>query len=783
MTGLLSLHGPRPVPRWFLPGLAAIFFLSGSSALLYQVLWLRMLGLVFGVTVYAASTVWASFMAGLAIGSFAAGRVADRLRRPLLGFAAAELGIGLSAMATPWMLRTLQARFLTFSPALLDTSFASATALRFGISFLVLLVPTALMGATLPLVLRSSSWSPARLGASSALLYGSNTAGAIAGALAAGLYCIPMLGLTATFRIAGTLNLVAALAAAEVVRRVGTATPSRADDAAVPAVASRAGTTAGARAVVLATFAVSGAVSLGLELIWLRMSILILGPTVYTVSLLLAGVLLGIAAGSYGVALLLRQRRPGVVTLAILEAAIAMSAVLSMLLLTKVPAVVAALPAGLAGLVPAYLLPIAVASLIVAAPPMLLMGVAFPIGLQLWAVRADDPTGARFASGLGTFYSLNVFGAIAGSLLMGFYVLPRYGSGASTLLAAGATMASAIALVAVAQLSPTVRLACATAMAGAFVLLARAVPSTVDMLLLLRHPGEPILWREEGVQTTASIQSIEFGRHRALYLDGYHQADDTGGQIQLHHQIGGLPLAVHPNPRTALVVGLGGGATPGVLARPSSVDVTVIELADTVVRAAAFFQNINFNVLQRPNVHLHLDDGRNFLALTDRRYDIITADAIQPIRAGSASLYSVEYFELVKHALTDGGLALQWVGGNDTQWRLTARTFLTVFPDATVWAGGNLFVGTKHPLRLDQADFALKREIPGFTDAFETIGVKSFDDLVGLFLAGPTELRRFVGEGPILTDDRPILEYFLSQPDVPLDLDGLQGSVTPYLER
>lgn len=774
-------HSATGVPRWFLPALSVTFFLSGTSALIYQVLWLRLLGLVFGVTVYAASTVWASFMAGLAIGSLVAGRVADRAPRPLLWFAGAELGIGLSAMATPWMLRVLQSLFFYFSPAL-NSSLASTTALRFSISFAVLLVPTALMGATLPLVLRSSTLRPERLGASTAILYGSNTAGAIAGALVAGLYCIPILGMTATFRTAGALNLTAAAAAVAISRRLGRALESNQPTAAPPGAAiADVEATAVARWIVLTAFAVSGAVSLGLEVIWLRVSVLILGPTVYVVSLLLSGVLVGIAVGSYAVAPFLRQRRHGVVTLAFLEAAIAISAILSIRILTKVPAAVAALPHGVTGLVPEYLVPIIAASLIVAVPPMLLMGVAFPIGLQLWSVRADDPSASRFASRVAAFYSLNVCGGIVGSLLTGFLLLPHVGSRTSLILVCSATVASAIALLVASPIRRTVRILGSGALVAAFVLLARSVPEPVDSLLALRHPNEPILWREEGIQTTASIHSIVFGRRRVLYLDGYHQADDTGGLTQVHHRIGVLPLALHPNPRTALVVGLGGGATAGALSRYSAVDVTVVELSDTVVRASHFFRNINFDVLQRPNVHLRVDDGRNFLALTRQRYDVITADAIQPIRAGAASLYSAEYFQLVRHALNDGGVVVQWFDGTDAEWRLVARTFLSVFPDATVWAGGSLLVGTKRALRLDAADFNLKLEVPGFGDALRSVGLNRFEDLVELFRAGPADLRRWVGDGPIFTDDRPMIEYFLSQPREPLDLKALRNDVAPYL--
>jgi spermidine synthase len=757
--------------------------LSGTSALIYQVLWLRLLGLVFGVTVYAASTVWASFMAGLAIGSFTAGRVADRVRRPLFWFAGIELCIGLSAMATPWTLRALQGLFFDFSPTL-NSSLAFSTALRFSISFVVLLVPSALMGATLPLVLKSSTLQPERLGVSSAILYGTNTAGAIAGALATGLYWIPVLGMTATFRTAGALNLTAAAAAVTMARRLGTSLESNRPTAASPGAAIAApDATAVARWVVLIAFAISGAVSLALEVIWLRVSVLILGPTVYVVSLLLSGVLFGIAVGSYAVTPFLRWRRYGVATLALLESAIAISALLSIRILTSVPTAVAALPHNVTTIVPEYLVPIVAASLMVAFPPMLLMGVAFPIGLQLWAVRADDPSASRFASRVAAFYSLNVCGGIVGSLLTGFLLLPHFGSRTSLVVVCSVITASAIALMAVAPIRPALRVLGSSAMAVVFVFLARSVPAPVDSLLALRHPGEPILWREEGVQTTASVHSIVFGRRRVLYLDGYHQADDTGGLTQVHHQIGVLPLALHPNPHTALVVGLGGGATAGAMARASTVDVTVVELSDTVIRAADAFRNINYNVLQQPNVHVRVDDGRNFLALTRQRFDIITADAIQPIRAGSASLYSAEYFQLAKHALNEGGVVLQWFEGTDAEWRLVARTFLSVFPEATVWADGSLLVGTKGALRLGAADFNWKLQVPGFGDALRGIGLNRFEDLVGLFRAGPSDLGRWVGQGPILTDDRPILEYFLSQPRKALDLKALRGDVGPHLSR
>ena len=187
--------------------LAALFFCSGASALIYQVLWIRVLGWVFGVTVYAVSTVWASFMGGLAAGSFLAGLVADRVRRPLLWFGIAELLVGATALSTPFVFDWLQSAYVAPYPSLAH-SLAVLTAARFAIAVSVLIVPTVMMGATLPLVIKSSELSGGALGSHVAVLYSSNTAGAIVGTLAAGLYFIPALGIRSTFFVAASLNLM-----------------------------------------------------------------------------------------------------------------------------------------------------------------------------------------------------------------------------------------------------------------------------------------------------------------------------------------------------------------------------------------------------------------------------------------------------------------------------------------------------------------------------------------------------------------------------------------------
>jgi spermidine synthase len=284
----------------------------------------------------------------------------------------------------------------------------------------------------------------------------------------------------------------------------------------------------------------------------------------------------------------------------------------------------------------------------------------------------------------------------------------------------------------------------------------------MSAFIVQRFPGETMVWIEEGVQSTVSVH--QFGKFRMETMDGIHQASDTSGQAFIHHRIGQLPMAIHPNPHDALVVGLGGGATAGAVGLHSGVKVDVVELSPAVVHAASQFEKINYGVLTRPNVRLRVDDGRNHLMLTRWRYDVITADIILPIHAGSTNVYSREYFELARRALNPGGLVAQWIDGTDAEYKMIMRTFLSVFPNATLWAEGSVLIGSTTPLRLTRSDFEWKLGLPDRAQGFRDVGMTSFADLTGLYTAGPKELTRFAGDGPLLTDDRPMVEYFLSLP-------------------
>jgi spermidine synthase len=769
--------------------LLLLFFLSGVSALVYQVLWMRLLALVFGVTVHAASTVLAAFMTGLALGSAVAGRLSDRVARPLAVFAVAEALVAIAALATPLGLTAVEALYVRVYPALSDWPVLVGF-VRLLLSFAVLVVPTTLMGATLPLVVKSALARGTILGRQVSLLYACNTAGAVVGTLVAGIWMIPQLGISWAFRIAAAINLAVAAGAlilsrfsapnaADAPRQSASPDPERMSDAQL--------ITPVGRRLVLLTFAISGFVSFGLEIIWFRMLILLFRPTTYAFTVMLATVLAGIALGSWiSTPFTSRRRLNPLAALAVLEVLLALAAVLSMVLIGQANGIYMGSGPLFAGGPFAYFGPMVVTSIAAIFPAALLMGMAFPIGIDVWVSQVDHRhAGER----IGIIYAVNVAGAVAGSLMTGFVLLPAVGSRSSLLLTCVLSLAAGLLLLT--QLPRRARaLTIATIGVGAFAIIGWSTPDPVIRLLRSRYPRDTPIWRQEDGHATVTIlrhDSNFSAPVHGLYINGMHQASDTPTMVNYHRLIGTLPVAVHPEPRRALVIGAGGGATAGAVAAFSGqTQVDVVELSPAVVEAARQFSGINQDLFQRPNVRLRIDDGRNYMLLTPERYDVITADVILPIHAGAGNLYSVEYYRLMRRVLNNRGIALQWIGSTgETEYKLIMRTFVNVFPHTTLWHGGSLMVGSSRPLVLDEESFLRKQSSPPTKAALDAMGFRSFDELLSRYTAGPAELKLFLGDGPILTDDQPLTEYFLSLPqnDAAVDLSRVRGDVQRHVIR
>ena len=756
--------------------LAALLFGSGASALVYQVLWLRMLSLTFGVTVYAASTVLAAFMTGLAIGSLLAGRIADRARQPLQVFGGVEILIGLCALASPAALTLVHHVYLALVSTFPEYRIALAVA-QFLLPFLVLVVPTVLMGATLPLVTKSSLLRPGALGPRAALLYASNTAGAITGALGVGLSLIPQVGLRRSLLIAASANVFVGLAALLLAAPWRRAEDASGASSAPDPVASGADLSAACRRAVLAVFAVSGFASLGLEIVWFRALTVALGPSSYAFTLMLATVLAGIAAGSFLITPLLRRHADWLQVLALMQAGASLIALRSLHDLRRAPRAPAWLES-IASPEIAYMLPALGASIAAILPTALFFGLAFPVGLRLWA---GDGGHSRTAERIGLMYAVNLVGGILGAVAAGFVLLPMLASRGSVIALAALFLLSALALQAtMARRRPLATVLMAMAVV-VFIERAGEVPRSA---VIARAAGSSVLWYEEGVQSTVVVTGGPEAGSRVMHIDSRHQANDTPAMVFIHARIGLLPAILHPQPQRALVVGLGGGATAGALSQYRGMQIDVVELSPGVIRGAEFFRHVNFDVLRRSNVRTRVDDGRNFLLRARGQYDVITADAIIPTNPGATNLYSVEYFQLVRAALAPGGIALHWNGADaPAEHRLILRAFLAAFPQTTLWGDGKLMVGWKDRAAVSRSRLEAMLGDPGGRAVLRLMNVERFDHLARMFRASPEQARDIAGQGAPLTDDRPLIEYLVRlPPEPPLHLDSVRADIGSILQ-
>jgi len=740
----------------------ALFYLSGIAGLIYQVLWLRRLSVIFGVTVYAASTVLAAFMAGLAIGASLSGRVMRRGIAPLAAFGLAEILIGITGLLSPVLLDAASALYVALHAAAPE-SLGVLTVARLVCSFAILAIPTTMMGITLPLLTAAISQNARTAGSSVSLLYAMNTFGAMSGTLLAGYILIPGIGIRRSFLLAALLNVLVGLIALSMSRSaIPRSSRSESQDEPVPTPSM-----SGLGRTIAVVVAISGFASLGLEIVWFRLMLQFVTATTEAFTAMLTTVLAGIALGGLVASVMLRGRGDLSAVLGAAQAMTGIAAVGSMsFLLWTVQQGWKTM-----GLWPAVLIAIL--------PPSFFMGLGFPLALGIAARSAGDLDRSELARRIGGLYSLNVAGAIAGSLGAGFLLLPKAGS-VNTLIALGALFVVSGLLVLVARRRAW-RWGAALVIASAFFLIARDLPDPFRVAIDRRYGNQLLeFWRDEGAQTAVSVHASQF--QHVLYLDGLHQANDQPAMVALHRAIGHLPMVLHGAPTDVLVVGLGGGATPGAVSQYPGANVQVVELSDSVRKAAPFFAHVNYDLLNRPNVSVRIDDGRNFLSLTDRRFDVITADIIQPGHAGAGHVYSKEYFTLVRNALKDDGVVLQWIGHRPfVEYTLIMRTFLEVFPHATLWHDANFMVGTLKPLTIDPGGLDRMRQHHETRAALDAVGLQDFAVLRSWYTAGPEEMRAFVGAGPVLTDDRPLVEYhhWLPRPEEqpPLNLSSLKGDV------
>ncbi len=727
--------------------LLAIFFASGISALLYQIVWLKYLGLIFGNTVYAASTLIAVFLCGLGLGAFFFSRSLTRVR-PLLAYAAVEALIGTIGAFSPNLFSLLDRAYVAAFPSV-HGSFASMTLLRIGLSAVFLLPPTLLMGGTLPLLVRWFTGERQGSGTAISALYAVNTLGATGGVALAGFVLIPRIGLLATIFTAVVLNFALALVALLLLRATKSATPAQSANAPLQQPGGIR-----ARSVLLASL-LMGFAAIADEVFWSRILLLHLGSSVYAYSLMLFSFLVGIGIGS---ALIERRvdRMNIVRVLAIIELALGAALALQVHFFVHFADLLVAvfrpmIAIGLTSQFPTLLICVLLALLI----PTGLMGAAFPLTVRLYEMSADEGE----TRAVGKVYLANTIGSITGSVTAGFLLIHAIGSQNGLFLMAAINLAiGAWLLRERAALIPFAVLAAAVFFAKP--------DEVIRSAGLFKDPSPILLFRED---VTATVTLRQLGpNYLSLELNGVNVAGTSHDLIGTQKLQGHIPLLLHPNPKSVLHIGFGSGGTAWAVSRHPVSNITIAEISPEVLETSdAKLRSVNHGVLHDPRVHVEINDGRNYVLAAREKFDVILSDSIHPRYAGNGSLYTKDYFELCRRRLNPGGIVSMWL----PMYSLTTRNYLQivrafrdVFPNTTIWYVPNIpnaftiVIGRMEPGPIP-FDRIAAHWTPAVSQELSEIGMGEPGTLASAFLCGPADVERITRDIPPHIDDLPSVEY------------------------
>ncbi len=753
--------------------LRILFFLSGATGLVYQVVWLRELILVFGATVFASSAVLATFMGGLALGSYWASRRADGWRvSPLRAYGYLELGIAAYAAVIPFLLHGIRPALLIAWRLGADSRFVGFGLVKFAAIALLILPATTLMGATLPVLARAASTPGGRLGGAVGALYAANTFGAVVGTVAAAFVALPLLGNTKTLVAAVGINAAVGFWAWWLGRGVpATAAPEPAADD------SHDGTR-----ILALIFAASGCAAMVLEVAWTRGLALVLGSSVYAYAAMLSAFLVGLAAGALAASRLLARRR--IDSSRALAAALVLAggcAFATSYLLQSMPRAFAEIYFRLAPSPNGWLAAEVVLAACVMAPTTFLLGWVFPLVLD----RAGRRGG--IASSVGGLYAANTLGTIVGATIGGFLIVPRWGVSGS-LVAAGSfqVVLGAIVLAALASGAPRRRVLAAGSLAALAVAFVAARPRW-DLLLMnsgvymnvqdvARSQGwgeffrearsdKEVLYARDGL--TASVLVAREPTKNNVYLAVNGKVDASSREdLETQIMLGHIPLLFHPAPRNVLIVGLASGITVGAAASHPVESIRVVEIERTMLDAARCFAPYNGSVLDDPRVSVSVNDARNELELNPATYDVIVSEPSNPWMTVASNLFTQEFFGIVKSRLRPGGVFGQWVQAyclEPPYLRSILAAIHGSFPHVTVFETGNgtdfLVVGSDRPLAFDRSeldtrmsDFRVKLDLA-------RVGVSTPEDILAMLQTGGSEFERVVRGSRKNTDDNGLVEF------------------------
>lgn len=748
--------------RYVRPTVFLLFFISGISALVYEVVWTRMLVMVFGNTVFAVSTVLAAFMTGLAIGSISFGRLVDRRGHPLRTYALLELGIAVSAIlltAVLWRVNTL----CVWLQQSVSDSAVLLTLVRYAVSFSLLVVPTTLMGGTLPVLSKFIVGHRSSLGRRVGALYALNTLGAAAGCYAAGFLLIGRIGLDWSVWTAAFLNLCVGSLAWWLGSRVAShAKPRRVflPGAQVNPKVGEAKVGQILGALVLGTMALSGFAALGYEVVWTRLLTFVLGNSVYAFATMLTTFLVGLGLGSMLCSRLVDRGKRLVAALGMVQAGIGIYGIVCVQLFGRLLGSAGPMSFYASGDWAAAAGSSFFRALRIMFIPTLLMGASFPLAVRIYAANIS-----KLGQRIGKVYSFNTVGAILGSTVTGFVFIPLLGLQNSMIglglinVALGLTLGAAEP-----RMSRAARTILLGAISGALILAFWTTPS--DTFRRALEKGTSFVYYKEDVSCTVWIE--EAAPDRTLLVDGREMAGTYLRKFSSQKMLGHLPMLLHPNPRSVFVLGFGAGGTCySMSTHPELKRIDSAEFCPAVIQAAELLPDINHRILRDPRLHLVINDGRNFLVTTRRRYDVISVDLLYPDSAGTGSLYTREFYQLCSRRLEDDGIMVEWIPPHLLSMRdvkVILRTCQSVFPHTALWHtpyyGSLLMIASKKAFAIDFQKLQQRMDYPSVKKDLSQVHIANPYTLVSCFVAADETLASYAQDVSLVnTDAHPFIEY------------------------
>jgi spermidine synthase len=715
----------------------AVIFLSGFSALIYQLVWVRILGLVFGVSSFAVATVVSVFLLGLGCGSLYFGKLSEKIKNPLKAYLFVELCIGMFSIVSYLIINNFTIYKVFYEYSYNNFNFYWISVIRLFLSIVVLFPPVFAIGGTIPLITKYFLTTPERFGSNFSRIYYINTLGAFAGSMLTGFIFVKYIGVFLTFIIAVTVNLFIAL----IILAYNTESEKLKETISETAPYSY----------MLVILFTTGFISLSYEILWTRILSTYNMSTSQSFALILSGFLLGFSVGSYLISNIIDAIKNLELMFGKISILTAISGALVLLIFQKFEY----LTNSMANIVHIDVFTISLMlAFTVSFVPAIFMGVLFPLGLRIYANDIDE-IGIK----TGKIFFINTIGSVIGSVVTGFLLIPFVGMWNTTLILVNLSLIISFYMcfiIGKLHKKHFVSLFIIFLISNSFIFSDRRT-------FHKEEKGFDVIYYTEGLSGT--VTAIENNGYRGLFVDGQNVSGTDYVLTADSKMLGHLPLLIAENPKNALTVGYGTGATSYSMLL-HGVDVDAVEIENKIIEAAHLFEKVNHRSYNNEKLDIIIDDARNYIDVVNENFDVIVTDVTNLKYKRNPYLYTLEYFEIMKKALNEKGIAAAWlpIGGlsfNDL--KILIRTFDQVFPHTTLWYFTQypthfiIAIGTPEKLKVNLDKLEIDMKI--IKNDLEEILVDNEYEIASMLLLGENDVDNLSYGTVIHTDNFPILEF------------------------